>query len=51
VNWDKGFVFDADRMFNKWDAAKPRNQNAVNDAVKFLEGNQFGLTVVVAHTR
>jgi phospholipid/cholesterol/gamma-HCH transport system substrate-binding protein len=45
------FVYDAQRMFDKSDSAKLRNQKALNEAGKFLEANKFGLAVVVAYTR
>jgi phospholipid/cholesterol/gamma-HCH transport system substrate-binding protein len=43
----KRFTYDAERLFDKKDTAKLRNQKMLNDAGKFLEANKFGLAVVL----
>ena len=46
----KKFVYDARQIFDKPDTAKLKNEKLLNEAGKFLEGNQFGLAVVVGYT-
>ena len=46
----KKFVYDAKQIFDKPDTAKLKNEKLLNEAGKFLEGNQFGLAVVVGYT-
>ena len=48
--YDKKFVYDSGRIFAKPDAAELKNQQALNEAGRFLEQDQFGLAVVAAHT-
>jgi len=49
----KQFLFDTDKLFDKADNAKLKNQgvHVLNEAGKFLEQNEFGLAVVVASER
>jgi phospholipid/cholesterol/gamma-HCH transport system substrate-binding protein len=46
----KTFQYDSRQLFDKPDAAKLKNQKALNEAGKFLEEKQFGLAVVTAST-
>jgi len=46
----QNYVYDAKQIFDKPDTAKLKNQKALHAAGQFLEGNQFGLAVVVAYT-
>ena len=46
----KTFDYDPARFFDKPDNAKLKNQKALNEVGKFLEGNKFGLAVVAAST-
>ena len=45
----KKFVYDAKQIFDKPDSAKLKNGKKLNEAGHFLEGNQFGLAVVIAY--
>jgi len=47
----KEFLFDTDKLFDKPDSARLKNQGVLNEAGKFLEQNKFGLAVVVASER
>ena len=42
------FVYDAKQIFDKPDSAKLKNQKALKEVGDFLEGQRFGLAVVVA---
>jgi phospholipid/cholesterol/gamma-HCH transport system substrate-binding protein len=44
----KTFSYEATQIFDKPDSAKLKNQKALNDVGKFLEGEKFGLAVVEA---
>lgn len=44
------FVYEADKIFDKPDTAKLKNEKALNEAGKFLETNKFGLAVVTGYT-
>lgn len=44
------FVFDAQQLFDKPDTAKLKDEKALDGPGKFLEGNDFGLAVVLAST-
>ena len=44
----KKFVFDAKKMFDKPDNAKLKSEKTLTEAGRFLEGNRFGLAIVVA---
>jgi phospholipid/cholesterol/gamma-HCH transport system substrate-binding protein len=46
----KEFAFDGRDLFNKPDTAKLRKKEILNQAGAYLEGNQFGLAVIVAGT-
>jgi phospholipid/cholesterol/gamma-HCH transport system substrate-binding protein len=46
----KTFVFDSKQLFDKPDSAKLKDQKALNEVGKFLEGQKFGLAVVAAST-
>ncbi|MFB3920411.1 MAG: MlaD family protein [Terriglobia bacterium] len=46
----KKFTFDGKQVFDKADTAKLKNEKNLDDAGKFLEGNPFGVAVVVAST-
>lgn len=43
------FVYDPKRIFDKPDSAKLKNEKTLHEAGRFLEGNRFGLAVVVAY--
>jgi outer membrane protein OmpA-like peptidoglycan-associated protein len=45
---NKEFVYDAKDIFDKSDNAKLKNENAFDEAGKFLEQNKFRLAVVAA---
>jgi outer membrane protein OmpA-like peptidoglycan-associated protein len=44
----KTFVYDAADLFDKQDSAKLKNAKTLNETGEFLQGNKFGLAVVVA---
>ena len=44
----KKFVFDAKNIFDKPDNAKLKSEKTLTEAGRFLEGNPFGLAIVVA---
>src|SRR6202011_994352 len=44
------FTYDAQKIFDKPDSARLKNQKLLNDAGKFLQDNNFGLAVVAAYT-
>jgi phospholipid/cholesterol/gamma-HCH transport system substrate-binding protein len=46
----KTFEYDSKQLFDKSDSAKLKNQKVLDDAGRFLHGNQFGLAVVTAST-
>lgn len=45
----KKFVFDGKKIFDKPDNAKLKSEKTLTEAGRFLEGNRFGLAIVVAH--
>ena len=46
----KTFEYDGKQIFDKPDTAKLKNEKVLNEAGTFLQGNAFGLAVVVAST-
>lgn len=46
----KEFVFDGKELFNKPDTAKLRKKEILDQAGAYLEGNPFGVAVVVSQT-
>ena len=44
----KTFIYDANQLFEKPDSAKLMHQKVLNETGRFLEGNKFGLVVVMA---
>ena len=44
----KTFTYDASQLFDKPDSAKLTHQKVLNETGRFLEGNKFGLVVVMA---
>jgi phospholipid/cholesterol/gamma-HCH transport system substrate-binding protein len=48
--YDRRFVYDSAKIFDKPDTAKLKHEQALNDAGHFLEQDKFGLAVVLAHT-
>jgi len=46
----QNYVYDAKQIFDKPDTAKLKNQKSLHAAGQFLQGNSFGLAVVVART-
>ena len=46
----KTFAYDAQRLFDKPDTAKLKDQKMLDEAGKFLESQKFGLAVVAANT-
>lgn len=44
----KQFDYDANEIFDKPDTAKLKNKKALDQAGKYLEGNQFGVAVVAS---
>ncbi|MBE3144505.1 MAG: MCE family protein [Planctomycetes bacterium] len=44
----KKFVFDGKKLFDKPDNAKLKGDKMLTEAGRFLEGNRFGLAIVVA---
>jgi len=48
--YDRRFVYDSAKIFDKPDAAKLKHEQALNDAGHFLEQEKFGLAVVTART-
>jgi phospholipid/cholesterol/gamma-HCH transport system substrate-binding protein len=48
--YEKTFVFDSSRIFEKPDGAELKHHPSLDDAGKFLQQDQFGLAVVAAHT-
>jgi phospholipid/cholesterol/gamma-HCH transport system substrate-binding protein len=45
----KRFVFDGKKIFDKPDNAKLKSEKTLTEAGRFLEGNPFGLAIVVAN--
>ncbi len=43
----KKFVFDGNKIFDKPDNAKLKSEKTLTEAGRFLEGNRFGLAIVV----
>jgi phospholipid/cholesterol/gamma-HCH transport system substrate-binding protein len=48
--YQKEFVYDSGKLFDKPDSAKLKNEKMLNEAGAFLEREEFGLAVVVAST-
>ena len=46
----KTFTYEPQRLFDKIDTAKLKNQNSLGAAGRFLAGNEFGIAVVVVST-
>ncbi|HYM08379.1 MAG TPA: MlaD family protein [Terriglobales bacterium] len=46
----KKFTYDAGRLFGEEDSAKLKKAKNLNEAGRYLEGNRFGLAVVVAYS-
>jgi phospholipid/cholesterol/gamma-HCH transport system substrate-binding protein len=46
----KTFTYEPNRLFDKIDAAKLKNQDSLRAAGKFLAGNEFGVAIVVVYT-
>lgn len=46
----KTFSFDAKKLFDKVDTAKPKNQKSLRAAGQFLADNEFGIAVIVVST-
>jgi phospholipid/cholesterol/gamma-HCH transport system substrate-binding protein len=46
----KTFTYDPQKLFDKIDTAKPKNQKSLRPAGQFLADNEFGLAVVVVST-
>jgi phospholipid/cholesterol/gamma-HCH transport system substrate-binding protein len=44
------FAYDAQKLFDKPDSARLKNQKLLGDAGKYLQENSFGLAVVAAYT-
>src|SRR5262249_48380951 len=44
----KEFTYDSDKLFDKPDNAKLKNEKSLNEAGKFLESNRFGLAVIAS---
>jgi outer membrane protein OmpA-like peptidoglycan-associated protein len=44
------FTYDAQKLFDKPDSARLKNEKLLNDAGKFLQDNNFGLAVVASYT-
>jgi phospholipid/cholesterol/gamma-HCH transport system substrate-binding protein len=48
--YDREFVYDSAKIFDKPDTAKLKHEQPLGDAGHFLEQGKFGLAVVAAHT-
>jgi outer membrane protein OmpA-like peptidoglycan-associated protein len=46
----KTFTFDARKLFDKVDTAKPKNQKTLRAAGQYLADNEFGIAVIVVST-
>src|ERR1700691_1081217 len=46
----KTFTYEPKGLFDQIDTAKLKNQNSLNDAGKFLAGNEFGVAVIVVYS-
>ncbi|HEY4710501.1 MAG TPA: MlaD family protein [Candidatus Acidoferrales bacterium] len=46
----KTFTYEPKGLFDQIDTAKLKNQNSLNEAGKFLAGNEFGVAVIVVYT-
>jgi phospholipid/cholesterol/gamma-HCH transport system substrate-binding protein len=46
----KTFTYEPEKLFDKVDTAKPKNQKSLRAAGQFLADNEFGLAVVVVST-
>src|SRR6266404_340244 len=46
----KRFAYDAQKIFDKRDTAKLKNEKILDEAGRYLEANKFGMAVVVAYT-
>jgi outer membrane protein OmpA-like peptidoglycan-associated protein len=46
----KTFTFDARKLFDKVDTAKPKNQKTLRAAGQYLADNEFGVAVIVVST-
>jgi phospholipid/cholesterol/gamma-HCH transport system substrate-binding protein len=47
---EKKFEYDAQKIFDKPDTAKLKNDKTLNEAGSFLQNNRFGVAVVAAYT-
>ncbi|HXO45330.1 MAG TPA: MlaD family protein [Candidatus Cybelea sp.] len=46
----KTFTYEPKGLFDQIDTAKLKNQNSLNEAGKFLAGNEFGVAVIVVYS-
>jgi hypothetical protein len=47
---EKKVDFEAKKLFDKPDTAELKNEKELNTAGDYLQGNQFGLAVIVVYT-